>query len=63
MKKDVIESLASKPQRAFAKFQGGPWYAILPGMEESLRKAGAEVSEAPGQPRDSITIEANSTTP
>jgi hypothetical protein len=35
---------ADKQQRTFAKFGDGPWYAILPGMEELLRKAGAEIS-------------------
>jgi len=40
----AADGLADKQQRTFAKFGDGPWYAILPGMEEMLRKAGAEIS-------------------
>jgi hypothetical protein len=35
---------ADKQLRMFAKFGNGRWYAILPEMEESFRKAGADVS-------------------
>lgn len=35
---------ADKQLRMFAKFGAGRWYAILPGMEESFRKAGADIS-------------------
>jgi hypothetical protein len=35
---------ADEQKRIFAKFGDGPWYAILPGMEDPLRKAGAEIS-------------------
>jgi len=40
----AADVLADKQRRTFAKFGDGPWYAILPGMEELLRKAGAEIS-------------------
>ncbi len=30
--------------RTYAKFGDGPWYAILPSMDDLLRKAGAEIS-------------------
>lgn len=33
-----------KQPRVFAKFGAGRWYAILPEMEESFLKAGADVS-------------------
>lgn len=33
-----------KKLRMFAKFGNGRWYAILPEMEDSFRKAGADVS-------------------
>lgn len=36
-----------KQQCLFAKFGDGRWYAILPGMELGLRKAGAEVCVMP----------------
>jgi len=35
---------ADKQLRMFAKFGNGRWYAILPEMEASFRKAGADVS-------------------
>lgn len=36
-----------KQQTLFVRFGAGRWYAILPHMEASFRKAGAEVSEMP----------------
>jgi hypothetical protein len=33
-----------KTKKMFAKFGDGPWYAILPTMEEPVLKAGAHVS-------------------
>lgn len=36
-----------KQQCLFAKFGDGRWYAIPPGMEAGLRKAGAEVCAMP----------------
>jgi hypothetical protein len=58
VKKQMTQNAAGKPQRAFAKFDDGPWYAILPGMEEPLRNAGAEISVvASSQPLDSIAVD------
>lgn len=43
-KKSIEANDHADTKRTFAKFGDGPWYAILPGMAELLRKAGAEIS-------------------
>ncbi|MFC0167596.1 hypothetical protein ACFFKC_05835 [Pseudoduganella danionis] len=49
MNKELMQTNESdgKQQLMFAKFGDGRWYAILPGMEVGLRKAGAEVCLIP----------------
>jgi hypothetical protein len=59
MKKQMTPNTTGKLQRTFAKFDDGPWYAILPGMEEPLRNAGAEISHTPGQSVDSIAVDSD----